>query len=53
MKAFGEKPFDPEDSENKDRVVATVETDDEEESELSSFSESDDERFHSLLTWKF
>uniref|UniRef100_A0AAF5Q320 Ubiquitin-conjugating enzyme family protein n=1 Tax=Wuchereria bancrofti TaxID=6293 RepID=A0AAF5Q320_WUCBA len=53
MKAFGEKPFGPEDSENKDRTNATVETDDEEESELSSFSESDNETFHNLLTWKF
>ncbi|KAM3718939.1 NECAP-like protein [Dirofilaria immitis] len=55
MKAFGEKPFDPDDSENKTRASADLDTDDEEESELSnySFSESDDEGLRSFLKWKF
>ncbi|KAL3994884.1 Ubiquitin-conjugating enzyme family protein [Acanthocheilonema viteae] len=51
MKAFGEKPFDPEDSNDKDQANATDESDDEEESELSSFSNSDDERFKKTLTF--
>ncbi|VDN82274.1 unnamed protein product [Brugia pahangi] len=37
MKIFGEKPFGSEDPENKDRTNTAVETDDEEESELSIF----------------
>lgn len=50
MKAFGEKPFDSEGSGSKDQTKGIDESDDEEESELSSFSDSDDERFKKSLT---
>lgn len=48
MKAFGEKPFESKIPKNQNQAIADDESDTEEESELSSFSDSDDERLKKL-----